>query len=352
MEFVLLLLTILPCILNIRSVTSQTDEIHLQYELHEESLSGNFIGNVGESAFQDEASSYTYSIIAQRSDFHNSFTISDRGILETSDPPLDRDTIPECEHEAVCTIELTITAIREDTEIIKITITILDNNDNPPIFSRGQIVLTLPENTPVGRNIQIEAAEDPDSPEYSISAYELLTGAPVFSLRTEQNPDNTFDVFLVLEQELDRERTAHYPVTIAAYDGNVDRNTAMLNVDVVITDVNDNDPIFTSNDYSVTLHENEEVGSTVLQVTATDEDEGTNGQIVYSFTDRTQQDYGSVFYINNRTGEIILVSALSYDQKTEYSLMVEAKDMDPVSIPASTRVVISVVDVNDHAPGK
>ena len=350
MEYAQSILLSILFIVSIHSVTSQT-EIHLEYDLYEESLAGDFVGNVGFDAFAEDSSSFTYSIFTQRSDYPDYFMISrNRGVLETSGR-LDRDSISECIHQEVCTVDITVAAQNIDTEIIRIIVTLLDLNDNAPNFSQAQITRTLPENTPVGRSIQIEAAEDPDSPGYSISRYALLTGAPVFSLRADRTSEN-FDVWLVLEQPLDREGISHYPVTIAAYDGNTDGTVGMLNVDVVITDVNDNSPIFTSNNYRRTLPENVEIGSTVIGVTATDADEGINGQIVYSFTDRTQHDYGSIFFINNRTGDISIIGPLSHDHTSEYSLVVEAKDMDPVSIPASTRVVISVQDVNDHAPGK
>ena len=350
MEYAQLIVFIIQSILTVHLVTSQEQEIHLEYSIYEESQIGSFVGDVATDAAYTNG--FSFGIIRQRSQYPDYFSISNNGGILTTSIKLDRDTIHECEQQQICTLVLFISAQDDaDIDIIQITVTVLDVNDNPPTFSQPQIVRTLPENTPVGSSIQIEPAEDPDSPEFSISGYELLTGAPHFSLRTDRNTDSTFDLWLILEEPLDREEEAHYPITIAAYDGNINPGMGILSVDVVITDVNDNSPIFSNDSYQVTIPEDVQAGRVIITVTATDDDEGINGQIVYAFTERTQRSFGDIFSINNQTGAISVFGQLSHDQQSEYTLGVTARDMNPVSLPASTRVVVAVQDVNDHAPG-
>ena len=330
-----LLLVVLLCTLEVRCAI---DEIQLQYDLLEEATGGLFVGNVGGDAFEDEANNYAYSIDESLSDFPDSFTIEFGGLLETT-TPLDRDTIPECILQIVCEINLIITAFSEvGSETIDITITILDINDNVPIFPSPETIVTVAENAPLGTSLQIDSAIDPDSPENSISEYALLEGAPVFSLVAQHNIDNTFDVFLVLEQPLDREETASYPAFIAAYD--ITESEALMSVVVVVTDVNDNAPIFTSNSYDVTLSENQEPGSIILQVSATDADEGQNAELFYSFTEETNINYGEMFVIDDFTGDIRLNFVPSFTRRMEYNLVAEARDISSQPLTASVSIFV------------
>ena len=71
-----------------------------------------------------------------------------------------------------------------------------------------------------------------------------------------------------------------YILTVKATDGG--GKTASIPVDIFITDVNDNAPIFDPVTYSMSVNENEDVGFPITTVTATDKDDGTNGEIMYS----------------------------------------------------------------------
>ena len=326
----LLLTVVLLCTLEVRRANG---EIQLQYDLLEEATGGLFVGNVGGDAFEDEANNYAYSIDESLSDFPDSFSIEFGGLLETT-APLDRDTIPECILQILCEITLIITAISEvDSETIDITITILDIFDNLP-----GIFVTVAEDATSGTKMQIGSAIEIDSLGNSISQYLLLVGDPVFSLVSEHISDNTYHVFLVLEQPLDREETASYPAFIAAYD--TTGGQAVLSVFVVVTDVNDNAPIFTDSSFNVTLSENQEPGSIILQVSATDADEGQNAELFYSFTEETNINYGEMFVIDAFTGDIRLNFVPSFTRRMEYKLLAEASDNGSLPFTASVWILV------------
>ena len=109
--------------------------------------------------------------------------------------------------------------------------------------------------------------------------------------------------------------------------------------------------MFTNATYTVTVSENVAIGTTLVQVTATDSDEGHNGRIAYIFGRNTQQAYGGIFKIDETTGAVSTVSELDRDTNTHtYSLSVEATDNGAVALSDFARVIVHVIDENDNAP--
>ncbi len=164
------------------------------------------------------------------------------------------------------------------------------------------------------------------------------------------NSDNSLDVHLVLQEPVDRERRELYRVVVAAYDGGLPPLSGTLTMDIHIQDVNDNQPVFSNETYTVTVPESLPPNSVVTTVSATDADAGPNGQVVYSFSAKTQHSYGTLFGINSKTGAIYIKRKLDYEQGAVYTLSVTARDMNPESLTSIAKVVINVRDVNDHPP--
>ncbi|XP_010724720.2 protocadherin gamma-A7-like, partial [Meleagris gallopavo] len=99
--------------------------------------------------------------------------------------------------------------------------------------------------------------------------------------------------------------------------------------------------------YTVRVPEDVPVGSTLLSVTATDPDDGTNGAVLYSFPEISDK-ASNIFHLEPKTGAITLVRNLDFEEADLYELRVRAKDGGSLSNTA--RVSISVTDVNDNAP--
>jgi hypothetical protein len=132
-----------------------------------------------------------------------------------------------------------------------------------------------------------------------------------------------------------------------------------LLVDVTITDVNDNGPLFARPAGSggnltpseARLPESVPVGTPVHRITATDPDDGPNGEVTYEFASDTVRDYGDQFAIDSATGQIYTRSTFDHERQAVYVLYVVASDggvTDRKS--AQTSVVVRIDDVNDNAP--
>ena len=86
-------------------------------------------------------------------------------------------------------------------------------------------------------------------------------------------------MLLILTRAVDRESRDLYKVKVVAYDGGSPARSGTVEVKVIVTDANDNGPVFEYSSYEVTVAENIEVGSKVAKVTAFDADAGINAEV-------------------------------------------------------------------------
>lgn len=99
--------------------------------------------------------------------------------------------------------------------------------------------------------------------------------------------------------------------------------------------------------YFGTVPENASIGTGVLQVFATDIDDGLNGQVSYSIN-RRQTDKDSVFRIDRNTGMIYVNGPLDFETKEAYELVVVARDSGIQPLETTVFVTIRVLDLNDN----
>ena len=323
----------------------------LHYKLQEEVLVGTQVGNI----LQDSGLSRKYSVDVIKN-LQFSFLSEPRvrlsigtsdGIIRTSGR-IDRDKI--CPHKDICRVSLDV-AVRPVLyfQIVKASVEIVDINDNWPKFPEPEITHPILESATIGSSFVIPSAVDEDSPAFGIERYELTqSSSDKFQLKVTPKLDGSKDVRLVLRGELDREVEDQYHVQVLAYDGGTKPGKLELTINVL--DSNDNDPIFTNTTYFVTTYENVGVRHVILKVHAADRDSGVNGRVVYGFSSQTQAMYGSLFGINNQTGEIFVKGRLDHEEAAIYHLMVTAADQGPDSLPADATVVVHILDLNDNPP--
>ncbi|CAF4354630.1 unnamed protein product, partial [Adineta steineri] len=120
-----------------------------------------------------------------------------------------------------------------------IQIMIEDINDHSPTFKQSNIKLFIAENVPIGYEIPLESAIDNDYGLLSIQQYELY---PI-----KNNPFRLIQLtkpILQLNEILDREIKSNYLLKLIAYDGGHPSLSGEQNIEIIVTDVNDNAPIF------------------------------------------------------------------------------------------------------------
>ncbi|NXG04382.1 PCDBF protein, partial [Sakesphorus luctuosus] len=166
--------------------------------------------------------------------------------------------------------------------ICKVLVEVLDVNDNAPELVVSSFSSPLPENSVPGTVVALFSVRDRDAgANGKISC--ALEDQLFFSLRPAyKNYYELVTVKLVLVKSLDREQQAVHNLILTARDSGNPVKSGSTTIQIIVLDGNDNAPEFTQSVYKVTVREDMAVGSRLLQVTATDRDEGPNAEVKYS----------------------------------------------------------------------
>ncbi|XP_045882688.1 cadherin-23 isoform X2 [Meles meles] len=259
--------------------------------------------------------------------------------------------------ELVATYEVTLSVIDNASDLpersvsmpnAKLTVNILDVNDNTPQFKPFGITCyteRVLEGATPGTTLIAVAAVDPDKGLNGLITYTLLDLMPPGYVRLEDSSAGK----VIANQTVDYEEVQWLNFTVRASDNGSPPRAAEIPVYLDIVDINDNNPIFDQSSYQEALFEDVPVGTVILTVTATDADSGNFAVIEYSLGDGEGK-----FAINPTTGDIYVLSPLDREKKDHYILTALAKD-NPGDIASNRRensvqVVIQVLDVNDCRP--
>lgn len=244
-----------------------------------------------------------------------------------------------------------LVAIPQNGENVRVTVRVLDENDNPPTFPSPFMNIEFPENTPRDVKRTLHPARDLDLGIYNTQRYNIVSGNVnnAFRLSSHRERDGVLYLDLQINGFLDRETTAAYSLVIEALDGGAPPLRGSMTVNITIQDVNDNQPIFNQSRYFATVPENATVGTSVLQVYATDSDAGENGHVQYSIN-RRQSDREGMFRIDANTGVIFVNRPLDFETKEVHELAVVARDNGMQPLETTAFISIRVTDVNDNQP--
>ncbi|XP_039733107.1 protocadherin-17 isoform X3 [Pteropus medius] len=333
---------------------------NLNYSVPEEQGAGTVIGNIGKDARLQpglppaergggggggRGKSGSYRVL-ENSAPHLLDVDVDSGLLYTKQR-IDRESL--CRHNAKCQLSLEVFA--NDKEICMIKVEIQDINDNAPSFPSDQIEMDISENAAPGTRFPLTSAHDPDAGENGLRTY-LLTRDDhgLFALDVKSRGDGTKFPELVIQKALDREQQNHHTLVLTALDGGEPPRSATVQINVKVIDSNDNSPVFEEPSYLVELPENAPLGTVVIDLNATDADEGPNGEVLYSFSSYVPDRVRELFSIDPKTGLIRVKGNLDYEENGMLEIDVQARDLGPNPIPAHCKVTVKLIDRNDNAP--
>ncbi|KFU99822.1 Protocadherin-17, partial [Tauraco erythrolophus] len=268
------------------------------------------------------------------------------GLLYTKQR-IDREAL--CRRSAKCQLSLEVFA--NDQEICMIKVEIQDLNDNAPAFPSDQVDMDISENAAPGTRFPLTSAHDPDAGDNGLRTY-LLTRDDygLFSLDVKSRGDGTKFPELVIQKPLDREEQSHHTLVLTALDGGDPPRSGTVQINVRLIDSNDNSPVFEAASYVVELPENAPLGTPVIDLNATDADEGTNGEVLYSFSGYAPERVRDLFSIDPQSGLIRVKGNLDYEESGLIEIDVQARDLGPNPIPAHCKVTVRLIDRNDNAP--
>ncbi|XP_053922020.1 protocadherin-23 [Cuculus canorus] len=218
---------------------------------------------------------------------------------------------------------------------------VLDENDHSPTFLLPASEIRIPENQQPSV-VYVTRAVDMDAGNNGALRYKII-GGNVGGYFTLNNTSGK----LLVTRSLDREDVSNFTLVIECHDLGIPSRSSTAQLYLMVLDENDHNPLFAKTQYQISVREDLEEGSAILDLFASDEDDGPNGEVTYALIDDT---FGA-FAVDSVTGSIVTTKALDRETKSQYTFRAVASDCS-TDLPRSTTVsvVVHVDDVNDSDP--
>ncbi|XP_026095427.1 protocadherin gamma-A12-like isoform X7 [Carassius auratus] len=315
----------------------------VRYSIPEEMTKGSLVGNIVQDLGLDvkRLKSGRARIFTEDSREYIGLNV-DKGTLVVKER-IDREEL--CAQVSPCSLHFQI-ILENPMELHRIDVEILDINDNAPVFTRKEIQFQIGELATTGAKFSLDKAQDSDVGLNTLQKYTLYP-TDHFSLKEQIGNDGLKYAEMILQKTLDRENQEEHKLTLTAFDGGSPQKSGTIKISVLVSDANDNAPVFSLPVYRVSLLENSPKGTDVVSVTATDKDKGTNAELTYSFS-QTSGKALELFNIDSQSGDITVNGDLDFERSKHFQLNVEAADTG--GLTDSSKVIIELIDVNDNAP--
>ncbi|KAK2505034.1 hypothetical protein MC885_008073, partial [Smutsia gigantea] len=223
-----------------------------------------------------------------------------------------------------------------------ILVTVLDTNDNAPVFAQQTYRMKVPENVSPGTRLLTVRASDPDEGVNGEVAYKFWKisekQSPLFQLN-----ENTGEI--ATAKGLDYEERAFYEMEIQAEDGGGLKGWTKVLISV--EDVNDNRPeVMVTSLFSPVL-ENILPGTVIAFLNVHDRDSGKNGQIVCYINDnlpfRLEKSIDNYY-------RLVTWKYLDREEISVYNITVMVSDLGAPPLSVETYITLLVADINDNPP--
>ncbi|XP_071377144.1 protocadherin gamma-C3-like [Centroberyx affinis] len=318
----------------------------IRYSIFEELKEGTFVGNIAKDLGID------LNIMKERGfrlisgSTEPFFKVNENDGVLYVNRKIDREEV--CGESGVCLINLKA-VLENPLEVNYVAVEVMDINDHSPTFPEKEKRLEISESALPGARYQLQDARDPDGGANSVQQYKLSQNDH-FRLEVKDRGRDGKTPILQLQRPLDREARSSHRLRLTAIDGGNPPKTGTVEIYIDVLDVNDNMPVFTKGTYSAVLQENAPVGTTVIQVNATDLDDGSNGEVVYSFGSVVKSKIRELFDVDSVTGEIIVKGQVDFEEQDSYDIDIQASDKGSIPFRTDKSVIIKIGDVNDNPP--
>uniref|UniRef100_A0A8D1H6P0 Protocadherin alpha subfamily C, 2 n=1 Tax=Sus scrofa TaxID=9823 RepID=A0A8D1H6P0_PIG len=229
----------------------------------------------------------------------------------------------------------------------KISVKLVDINDNTPEVSITSLSLPIREDAELGTVIALMKVSDLDSGVNGEVTCTLTHHVPFKLVSTFKNYYS-----LVLDGTLDRESVASYELVVSARDGGSPSLWATARVSVEVGDVNDNAPVFAQPEYTVFVKENNAPGCHIFTVSARDADAQENARVAYSLVERRvgERALSSYVSVHAESGQVFALQPLDREELELLQFRVSARDAGAPPLGSNVTLQVFVLDENDNAP--
>ena len=244
-------------------------------------------------------------------------------------------TLTKLDKESVDFYNLTIRVFdgRQYAVEDELVVAVIDINDNIPEFIGEPFRFSIAEGMPRDSHVDNVVARDRDTGRNAVIRFSIAEVIPAFA--TPWFSINPMTGEITTNEVLDREfkpppgvpYNGLITVQVAARD-----NSSQLQIDtfveINISDVNDEGPMFSDRSVSIILPESTATGFPFHQVQAIDRDQYPNNQIIYSISNRFPEGITKMIHIDLSTGYLSLITTLDYETETRINFVVRAQDAE------------------------
>nr|XP_060630186.1 protocadherin gamma-B5-like isoform X1 [Anolis sagrei ordinatus] len=252
----------------------------------------------------------------------------------------------QLDHESESNFHLILTALDGEkppkTGTAKIWITVIDANDNPPIFTQKTYTVTVRENAPSGSLVAQLKATDRDAGSNGQINYSFRhipeRARQKFMLDSQ-------DGKITVKEALDFEETEKYAMTVEARDGG--GLATHSNVEIQLLDENDNAPEVILASLSSPIPEDSALGTLVALINIKDRDSGDNGEITCYLKDILPF---KVVSTSNNLYKLLTDGPLDRESTPEYNITIIATDKGTPPLSTEKTIFLKISDINDNSP--
>ncbi|XP_032192355.1 protocadherin alpha-1 isoform X8 [Mustela erminea] len=228
---------------------------------------------------------------------------------------------------------------------VQLLITVLDVNDNAPLFAQAGYRVHLLESTANGTLVTTLNASDADEGVNGEIVFSFGSDVPLNIQKNFKIDSSSGEIRLI--GRLDYEETKSYEIQVKAVDKGNPPMSNHCKVLVKVLDVNDNAPQLAITPLSLPVREDSPLGTVIAFVSVSDRDSGVYGQVTCSVMPPIPFKLVSTF---KNYYSLVLDSALDRESVSNYELVVTARDGGSPPLSATASVSVEVADVNDNAP--
>ena len=251
-------------------------------------------------------------------------------------------TIPPLDSEDMVLYTLVVEAFDlgdpPHSSIVTVTVTVVNTEDETPVFTRNRYTGAVLENSPSGTSVLQVVAIDPDMFESGVN-YTLIDTSGRFEI------DEFTGEVLTTNIPIDREEVQNFSFIAQARDAQ--QNIGQTDIFVIVLDVNDELPFFDQTSYAFSITENTAVGDMIGQVQASDEDTGGNAITEYRLSEPNPD-----FEVDLLLGFIRVATPICFSDASvvTYDLEVLAVDAEDNNLNTSVPLIIEVFEENNYPP--
>ncbi|XP_067312858.1 protocadherin-12 [Pseudorasbora parva] len=316
----------------------------IQYRVWEEQPSGTRVGRLLDDLRERGVTGSLENFQVVQHGHQPPVTIASRDGTVSTLGRLDREEL--CSGAELCNLAFSVLYRKGGAmHFLSVHVELMDLNDHSPVFPSLVQEVEISETASLRMRIPLDHAVDPDAGQNGLQYYTLSSNLHfALDVRTPGGAE------LVVIKELDRELQPSFELVLTAWDKGNPPKSGSTKVIITILDSNDNSPMFEEAPSVIELAEDTIRGTSVVNLRATDPDQGANGEVEYSLSKHAPAEVQRLFSIHPKTGALTLQGLLDFEEKKVYEVDIQARDLGPNAIPSHHKLQVKLRDVNDNAP--